>query len=97
MSDIEGELSWRDIVRENNEPGSPNILLMLEDAAKSVQENPDKYDKALVFLYRNQPEVDLIVSSWFNAGMRFSEIVFLLDYLKDEFITEMKRPVDDEE
>ena len=87
-----GEQSWRELVRENNEPGSPNILLTLEDAAEEVNKNPDMYEKAFVALYKKGTEDESIKTSWFNAGFHFSELVFLLAYLKDEFLDQMRNP-----
>lgn len=86
------EKSWRELVRENNEPGSPNILLTLEDAAEEVNKNPDKYDQAFVVLYKKGNEKDIIKTAWFNAGLHFSELVFLLEYLKDDFLDQMRNP-----
>jgi hypothetical protein len=90
MAEQEEGQSWRDIVRSNNEPGSPNIVLTLEDASKEVTDNPDRYNKAFVVLYHNEGKGDAIMTSWFNAGLRYSEIVFLLEYMKHEFISAMK-------
>lgn len=89
MDQEEPTESWRDIVRENNEPGVPNILLTLEDVQAELNQNPDAYNKALVFLYKNDGRGDSINSAWFNAGFRFSEIIFLLEYMKQIFIQEM--------
>lgn len=84
--------AWRDIVRDNNEPGSPNVLLALEDAAKQVEENPDQFNKAFIILYKNDSRGDEARTTWFNAGLRYSEIVFLLEYMKVDFIEAIKGP-----
>lgn len=90
------EQSWREIVREHNEPGSPNILLTLEDAAKEVGDNPDLYDKAFVVLYRKDEVTEKLRSSWFNAAFHFSELIFVFEYLKNEFLDQMRNPGEDE-
>ena len=92
-----GEQSWRELVRENNEPGSPNILLTLEDAAEEVNKNPDVYEQAFVILYRKGDKENHIKTAWFNAGLHFSELVFLLEYLKDDFLDQMRNPRTEEE
>jgi hypothetical protein len=88
--------SWRDLVRNNNEPGFPNILLALEDAVIEAKKDPDAYNKCFVVLFKdatanNNQENNDIITSWFNAGLRFSEIVFLFEYLKHSFIQDMQK------
>lgn len=92
----EPEKTWEEIIRENNEPGSPNILVTLEEAIEEVSKHPDLYNKAFILLYDDK-EPDKIYTSWYNAGLRFSEIVFLFEYLKPDFISAMKRGPEDDD
>lgn len=88
MIDEDNEPSWRECVRQQNQPGAPNVLLTLEDAMEKVKAFPDEYDKAMVFLCKFSHENKFSEENcqWFNAGMRTPEIVYMLAYLQHYFL-----------
>lgn len=82
---------WEQQIRANNVISHENVMVTMKEAAIFAEEHKGEYDQAFVVFYK-RTEDDKIKSSWLNAGMHFSEVIFLFQYLTADFLRQMQNP-----
>lgn len=80
---------WEKLVRENNRPGSPNVILTLEEALQRVEETPDDFDTCFVVLHKKENREKDFDLSWHNAGLQYSDLLAIFQYLNYHLCREM--------
>lgn len=72
---------------------------VLEDALRNVSNDPEPANKALVILLKDEPDGEYL-TQFYNAGMKCSEIVALLEVMKLRVLRQMvphERPSRDDD
>lgn len=76
---------WEHAIRTENQPSNENVFTTLKEALLHAQDHSDEYDQVFIILHKRD-ENENLTTQWFNGGFRFSELIFIFDYLNHDLL-----------